>query len=309
MLLAAYCILIVIASVLGGLVPLYVRLTHRRMQIGLSFVSGVMLGVAMLHLWPHAWVEFAEAGRGGSLDAIALWTLAGFLAMFLLERFFCFHHHEESHDEAHAPRNETAREDAAAGAQHQHQHHHHHHHSLGWTGAAIGMTVHALLEGAALAASIEAESHGHDAAALSLAGFGTFLIIVLHKPFDSLTIGALMAGGAHSARRRHLINIIFALIVPIGAVAFMLGLTAASAGGHLVVGSVLAFSAGMFLCIALSDLLPELQFHQHDRLKLTAALIAGLAAAYAIGIFEGAAHEHHAHGEDWPAVQDHEHDH
>ena len=39
----------------------------------------------------------------------------------------------------------------------------------------------------------------------------------------------------------------------------------------------LAFSAGTFLCIALSDLLPELQFHSHDRLKLSIALLAGFA--------------------------------
>ena len=40
-------------------------------------------------------------------------------------------------------------------------------------------------------------------------------------------------------------------------------------------GVALAFSAGTFLCIALSDLLPELQFHSHDRLKLSLALLAG----------------------------------
>jgi zinc and cadmium transporter len=38
----------------------------------------------------------------------------------------------------------------------------------------------------------------------------------------------------------------------------------------------LAFSAGTFLCIALSDLLPELQFHSHDRFKLSVALLAGV---------------------------------
>ncbi|MHC5543735.1 ZIP family metal transporter, partial [Singulisphaera rosea] len=39
--------------------------------------------------------------------------------------------------------------------------------------------------------------------------------------------------------------------------------------------AALAFSAGTFLCIALSDLLPELQFHAHDRLTLSASLLAG----------------------------------
>jgi len=39
-------------------------------------------------------------------------------------------------------------------------------------------------------------------------------------------------------------------------------------------------------------LLPELQFHAHDRLKLSLALLAGLAAAVAITRFGHASHEH-----------------
>jgi len=38
--------------------------------------------------------------------------------------------------------------------------------------------------------------------------------------------------------------------------------------GSSFTGCVLAFSSGTFVCIALSDLLPEVQFHSHDRLKL-----------------------------------------
>ena len=55
-----YCLLILLASLLGGWVPLLVRLTHRRMELLVSFVSGVMLGVAVLHLLPHAWMQRAE---------------------------------------------------------------------------------------------------------------------------------------------------------------------------------------------------------------------------------------------------------
>ena len=38
----------------------------------------------------------------------------------------------------------------------------------------------------------------------------------------------------------------------------------------------------MFVCISLCDLLPELQFHGHDRVGLTAALLIGLAIAWGI---------------------------
>jgi zinc and cadmium transporter len=42
----------------------------------------------------------------------------------------------------------------------------------------------------------------------------------------------------------------------------------------------------------LSDLLPELQFHHHDRLKLTIALMLGLAVAYGVGHLESLLHRH-----------------
>jgi zinc and cadmium transporter len=53
-------------------------------------------------------------------------------------------------------------------------------------------------------------------------------------------------------------------------------------------GCALAFCAGTFLCISCSDLLPELQFHSHDRFKLSVALLAGLGVAIAIGLVEQA---------------------
>ena len=60
-------------------------------------------------------------------------------------------------------------------------------------------------------------------------------------------------------------------------------------------GCVLAFAAGNFLCIALSDLLPELQFHQHDRLKLSAMLLLGIGMAYGLIYLESGGHDHHSH--------------
>ena len=50
--------------------------------------------------------------------------------------------------------------------------------------------------------------------------------------------------------------------------------------------ATLAFSAGTFLCIALSDLLPELQFHAHDRLSLSVALLAGVGLMAATAAWE-----------------------
>ena len=56
----------------------------------------------------------------------------------------------------------------------------------------------------------------------------------------------------------------------------------------------------MFLCVSLSDLLPELQFHRHDRVLLTIALILGLGVAWLAGQFHH--HEHGDLGHDEPHV-------
>ena len=69
-LLYIYCLLILLASLAGGWIPLWVRLTHSRMELASSFVAGLMLGVGLLHILPHAVVELGPKGdfdRGGRL--------------------------------------------------------------------------------------------------------------------------------------------------------------------------------------------------------------------------------------------------
>jgi zinc and cadmium transporter len=104
----------------------------------------------------------------------------------------------------------------------------------------------------------------------------------------------LMARGRSSLFWRQAVNAMFSLAIPLGALVFFVGFRP-SAGGSAAVAYALAFSAGTFLCISLSDLLPELQFHQHDRVKLSLALLAGLGVAYAAGKLEAAAQGPHSH--------------
>jgi zinc and cadmium transporter len=270
------------------------------MEMALSFISGVMLGVAALLLLPHAFEarlqRLANLGHVGQehhelahdlLSPVMLWMLGGFLAMFFIERFFCFHHHEAPDDDR-----QPSADHAGCG----HDHHHHHRdddhassaaaaHAVRWSGAAVGMALHSLLDGVALAASVAAAQEKH----VVLGGLGTLLVILLHKPFDSLTLGTLLAAGRRSSATRHAVNFAFSLLTPIGAALFMLGLTAGESQAA-VLSIALAFAAGTFLCIALSDLLPELQFHQHDRVKLSLALILGLAVAWAVAWMEAGLH-------------------
>jgi zinc and cadmium transporter len=292
-LLTYYCALILLASLIGGMIPVWFRLTHQRMQIAVSFVAGVMLGVALLHMLPHAVAPATASASAGNPHAVTetmIWLLAGVLVMFFMERFFCFHHHD-------VPAGSSLIEPTPgeAGCGHSGHDPSQHDHSLSWSGAAFGLTLHSIINGVALAAAVE---HGGDGA--KWAGVGTFLVVFLHKPFDAMTIGTLMARGGWSLGWRHAMNALFSLAIPLGAFLFHFGLAAnVSASGPWsipdIVADALAFSAGTFLCISLSDLLPELQFHHHDRVKLSLALVAGLAVAYAAARFE-AAFADHSHG-------------
>lgn len=281
-----YCAAVLMASVVGGMIPLWFRLTHRWMEVAVSFVAGIMFGVAVLHMLPHAIISHLAGGEEPSMSGVLelmLWFVAGFLAMFFIERFFCFHHHD-------APNGHEPEHEHGHGHGHGHCHHPTHSdyvHDITWSGATIGLTLHSVLGGIALAASVS-----HAADALWFPGLGAFLVIFLHKPFDSMTISTLMARSGWSVSARVVANALFALAVPLGALAFVLGINTESADQAVVIAPALAFSAGVFLCIAGSDLLPELQFHQHDRLLLSVALLVGLAIAYLAGRFEAGVHHH-----------------
>lgn len=273
-LLTYYCVFILVASVLGGMLPTWFKLTHRWMECAVSLVAGVMLGVALLHFLPHALAESSELAANDPNRYVAplLWLLVGFLAMFFVERFFCFHHHDVPEQAGHDHENEDHAEEFEC---HQHDHAHSDHtHDVTWSGAALGLTLHSVLAGIALAASTYHSTTGEP-----LAGLGAFLAILLHKPFDSMTIAMLMAKNGWSATARCVVNALFSLTIPLGALLFYLGV--ATDQGATGAAPALAFSAGVFLCISMSDLLPELQFHHHDRGKLSAALLLGLVLAYA----------------------------
>jgi len=280
--------LIILASLAGGWLPIAARLTHTRLQVAISFVAGLMLGVGLLHMLPHAWHQFR------SIDRAVLWLLAGFLIMFFAQRFFHFHHHDVP--------DEAAEHDHFSHSDHEHCEHSLAEQSasrLSWVGAAVGMTLHSLIDGVALAASVQAEADGAWAR-----GLGAFLVILLHKPFDAMAISTLMRAGGRSKYSCHLVNGLFALAIPLGVALFYLGASRSGTIEGEVLGAALAFSAGTFLCISTSDLLPEIQFHTHDRVKLSFALMAGLGLAVLIGRFETSGHDHHDHDHETPeAVQ------
>jgi zinc and cadmium transporter len=284
-----YCVLVILASLFGGWLPHWFRMTHSRMQPAISFVAGVVLGIGLLHLLPHGYSEFMEVEAERAIDRSVWWLLIGFLSTFFLQRLFHFHTHEVPdelidnhplHDCGHSHSADHAKRIASRQ----------HNHRFTWSGVFFGLTIHSLVDGISLAAAMSAESE-HTGGLW--AGFAFFLAVVLHKPFDSLSITGLMMASGWSAPWRNAVNLAYALVMPLGMLLFYVGMGQAASSAAAIVGATLCFAAGACLCIASSDLLPELQFHSHDRFKLSAALAIGLALAWGLIFAENQGHGHH----------------
>jgi zinc and cadmium transporter len=232
---------------------------------------------------PHAFHELQ------SLDRAVWWMMVGLVMMFFLVRLFHFHQHgavdlPQMAGEVIREPSETSVSEHDGDHERHHGPHHGHSHKLGWIGIALGLSLHTMIDGIALAASVKADaSH---TGGWALFGLGTFLAVALHKPLDSVSITSLMISGGWSAGWRHGVNAGFALMCPLGAFVFVVGVEQFSAHQHVIVGCALALAAGVFVCISLSDLLPEMELHSHNRVPLSLALIAGIALAWSIRFLE-----------------------
>lgn len=167
-------------------------------------------------------------------------TVVGFLVLLLLERFVLVHACEASVCEVHAaPR------------------------TVGLA-AFLGLAFHAVTDGVALGAAMSERR---------LAGLVS-LAVVCHQVPASVALASLLLHDGHPRRRVLLFVAAVAAAIPAGAVLTLLA-GSLVAGAHAR-GVALAFGAGTFLHLAVSDLLPELHRHGHDRVKLSLALVFGI---------------------------------
>jgi len=262
-------------SLAGGLLPLAVRATHARVQVYLSLSAGVMLGAAFFHMLPHA--SRLVPGRFGA------WAALGVVGLYFVQRFIAPHSHagEHGHNHPHRPAGAHETELASPRSAGTFTPEITAHEVSAWT-AFLGLSVHSVMDGVALAGAI---AHAAEHSKLALL---VFLAVVVHKPADSLTISSLMIQIGSTRTSAVMLQLAFALLVPLGGVLLYTSshLVGASLQSSLT-GAVLAVSAGTFICIALGDLLPEVQFHAHDRFKLGGAMLAGLLIMMLATFLEG----------------------
>lgn len=216
-----------LATLVGGLAV--VRLLQGRasvMRLISGLAAGYLLSFTLVRMIPEAMEQ-----PGGETNA--WWVLGGYLLVHVLEHGITLHFHygEETHTDG-GP--------------------------LGGILALVGLSLHSLMDGMALAAAMSTHS-----------GLGAlmFMGILLHRVPEGATIASIFLARGFGSR---------AAVGAAGVLA-LASLIGASGLGffHAPIGPVLGLSAGLALYVASSDLLPEVQ--KESGMRSTLALLAGLA--------------------------------
>jgi zinc and cadmium transporter len=149
-------------------------------------------------------------------------------------------------------------------------------HTLG-IAAWLGMSVHTIVDGFALgAASVTAEL-----------GLLVFVAILAHKIPNSFSLSAILLSEGYSRGRAVVMNAAFALMVPLGAGLYVVLRETVHVERFTAIA--LAASAGTFLHLSLSDILPDLHRSGTSRWRLSGALVAGVLLMAALTLLR---HEH-----------------
>lgn len=238
---------VILAAMAGGSIPLWSRHSVRRLEYFLAASAGVMLGVIAGHMLPEAFES------GGAPVAWAV--VGGFIFLLLVERFVLPHAlHAPSASEAHAhcdpaEEQEHVRRDAAG------------------IGAFLGLGLHTIVDGIALGAALDEPKVARFVA----------LAIIVHKIPSAFALGSILVRAGARARTVLVATAALGAMVGLGAVLFL----ATRAFGRFDTAAwtpyAVAFSAGSFLHVAVTDLLPDLHRRGVERTGLVVALLGGLA--------------------------------
>ena len=158
-------------SLIGGFLPLLRELSQRSLALLLSFSAGVLLGAVFFHMLP-------EIGKV-LVDDTGLPILAGFLLIFVMERFVFVHACEERECDIH---------------------------QMGIP-AFLGISLHSLLDGIALGAGLM----------LPQLGPVVLLAVLIHKMPDSISISSILLSAGWERRKVATLSLLFSLTTPVGA--------------------------------------------------------------------------------------------
>lgn len=217
-----YTFLSAIATLTGGMLPLYTRIKNIELRYLLAFASGLMISVAFFEMLPESEVEKNYLFLG-----------AGFFLLYFVEKNILIHVCGEEECEVH---------------------------SIGWV-SIIGIALESLIDGIAIAIGYEIKP---------ALGLVITLSIIAHELPRGFSTTVIMRSSGYSKNETFIALAIDAFFTPLGALlAFAFPLELFSA--------MLAFSAGTFLYIGASDLMPEA--HRRFNRRVIAAVLLGVAIA------------------------------
>lgn len=239
-----------VVSLIGGII----LLAKEKLALKISrFLAAFAAGALLATAFFDLLPEALEHSEElGAEVNIFLWALIGILSFFLVERFIhWFHHHSHEHDELISKPTVSL--------------------------IIFGDSIHNFIDGIAIAAAFLVDIQ---------LGIITSLAVAAHEiPQEIGDFGVLIHRGVKRAKVL-LVNLFSAVAALVGALfTFYLG---ASVEGLLPM--VLALTAGFFIYIAASDLMPEMHDEKRSSYAFweTASLFIGVGVVYlAIQLLEG----------------------
>lgn len=224
-----FCLVGGVFSLIGGLLLLWkTEFTKKIILHLLTFAAGTLLAVSLFDLMPEA-LEFG----GGNLATVQFWMLVGIVVFFVAELFLRRQHHHLHHG---------LDKEVAVGRG-----------SAPWL-ITIGDALHNFIDGVAIAAAF----------LISVpTGIVTALAVAAHEIPQEISDFSILLHAGWTKRQVLLWNVGVALTTVLGGVVAYLLKNEITP----LLGPLLAFAAGMFIYIALSNLIPEIHLQAHRQVS------------------------------------------
>lgn len=228
------------ANLVGGYIVVRKKWSTSSLTYMMAFSAGFLLAIAVLDLIP----EGLEGSSGN-----AVFILLGFLVLFAFQRIVTTHFHfgYETHREKLSEK--------TAGI-----------------GAYLGMGIHSFFDGVSIVAGFEVSGE---------LGLLLFTAVLLHKIPDGLTISSIVLAAFNDKKKAFMASAVLAFSTILGGgLVWILSNTGIAPEGisETIARTGLSFSAGVFLYVAATDLLPVVNQSENRRIGLFVLL--GVAVFY-----------------------------
>ena len=251
---------IFVVGMIGGYIPLYREWSFDKLSLMVAFGGGTLLAAALFLMLPEGWEHLEEGAPWADVEpgfVAAAAVMIGFLLMYLLENLALPHlgHGPEEH----LGHSESAGQRAV--------------HQAGGLSAFIALSLHTLIDGVALGTAV---TGGED---FALGGL-VFLAIIFHKMPAAFSLTSALKADNYSKSTALTYLVIFNAMVPVGAVLAFVVLYGLPVW---LLGAMLCFSAGTFIHVATSDLLPVIHRQRSGKPLLSGVVILGALFMAAFG--------------------------